>query len=98
MTVLGDPSNPYSGLTVELIIEADNLIGNSDVRTASRKTSCTGNHVDPIGCSMVRRRLLNLYNNGLGRPALQLIPGSTEKNGGPGARRGPLLSGTSAKR
>jgi hypothetical protein len=62
-----NPANPYNGLTVDqLITEADNLIGNSDVKTDKRKTSCSGGGADPIGCAMVQvAALLDLYNNGL---------------------------------
>jgi hypothetical protein len=68
LPVTGDPSNPFSGLTVDqLIAEADTLIGNSNVQTDTRKTSCTGHNVDPIGCAMVEvAALLDAYNNGLG--------------------------------
>jgi hypothetical protein len=63
-----DPTNPYNGLTVDqLIVQADSLIGGADVRTASRKTGCTGRNADPIGCSMNQiATLLALYNSGFG--------------------------------
>ncbi len=60
--------NPYSGMTVDqLIAQADILIGNDNLKTATRKTSCTGHGADPIGCAMVQvASLLDAYNNGLG--------------------------------
>jgi hypothetical protein len=62
-----DPTNPYNGSTIaQLIAAGDNLIGGSNILTATRSTKCTGSHADPVGCNMVKvARLLDLFNNGL---------------------------------